>query len=286
MLVAACALFGLGCGQSDGPGADAGPVEASADASAGDRDQLAPSDGGGTDQQQQSDSSDAGAAPSCRPCPASPSVMGSDCDPTNGGQYCEYGDDPRFVNTLEECSDGAWWVSQAGVSTDAGVSGTGCPSTYEAAEHANTCPATACDYAEGSCVCRPTTDPLLAGLSDAGTYWSCLDALLPPGCPGSLAEAQEGADAAACPPSGQFCYYPHGTCTCFMPDSGPQWSCVVPDAGCPTTRPRLGTACDLPSSVSCQYLPLNCGFPMGPLRCVADACDGGVWASDEEPRCH
>jgi hypothetical protein len=92
-------------------------------------------------------------------------------------------------------------------------------------------------------------------------YWSCLDALLPPGCPGSLAEAQEGADAAACPPNGQFCYYPHRTCTCFTPDGGPQWSCVVPDADCPTTRPRLGTACDLPSSVKSLWMP-----------CVASGC--------------
>jgi hypothetical protein len=78
-----------------------------------------------------------------------------------------------------------------------------------------------------------------------------------PGCPSSFADALAGP---ACPATGLTCLYPEGKCQC-----GPGAAvlgCAVPPAGCPETRPRLGTPCsgDCPTwgSGGCDGETVSC----------------------------
>jgi hypothetical protein len=78
------------------------------------------------------------------------------------------------------------------------------------------------------------------------------------------------------------CTYPQGRCTCTR-NIGPialepLWVCSDPEAGCPTARPRLGTACSQPSKV-CDYG--SCSVDGG----SAVRCDGGVWKLETNIAC-
>jgi hypothetical protein len=56
-------------------------------------------------------------------------------------------------------------------------------------------------------------------------------------CPSSFADAMAGT---SCAPAGLACLYPEGKCQCGQ---GAVFTCNVPAAGCPATRPRIGTPC-------------------------------------------
>ncbi len=97
-----------------------------------------------------------------------------------------------------------------------------------------------------------------------GTLWACTSVPLPPGCPATIEEAQS---SATCPSNALSCFYPGGTCTCFVSDAGAPWRCTVPGAGCPARRPRLGAPSDPTLPKHCMYVPIGCSFPTGDLFC-------------------
>lgn len=124
-------------------------------------------------------------------------------------------------------------------------------------------------------------------------------------CPSAY--VAERPDACAFPNAGTLvCEYPEGTCGCapvrpVKPDAGDgadggddstdagetdageadagpvvyEWRCVTPEAGCPRTRPAVGTECVRP--MSCDYG--DCVFEDG----VRMRCYSGDWAT--EKRC-
>ena len=74
----------------------------------------------------------------------------------------------------------------------------------------------------------------------------------------------------ACPNAGLECFYGQGAyCECLGADAalGGGWRCL-PETGCPSTRPRLGSPCD--SIYTCTYA--ECAY--------AEVCSEGVWQSD------
>ncbi|HEY6463233.1 MAG TPA: hypothetical protein VIY73_23860 [Polyangiaceae bacterium] len=95
-------------------------------------------------------------------------------------------------------------------------------------------------------------------------------------CPPTYAQVPQGA---SCDATGLSCVYGQGLCSCEVPLGGPiqvdggsaSWDCV-PGNGCPFPRPRLGSACSVPSGTSCTYEECSYG----------QSCEGGAWVSEEE----
>jgi hypothetical protein len=256
-------------------GTSSAPMDATAGAFEGSSEGSAepPTDAGTEPDDGAGEEADAPFLASCPACPASAPTAGAPCSSFGLNELdCEYGDDPRLVNVLAQCLAGQWFYS-APVSppVDAGlpIGDAGCPTTYAAAESASFCDTPSCVYPEGSCTCE------VAMGNDSGTLWACTVPPLPTGCPGTLAEAQSNV---TCPSYALRCFYPGGTCTCFTGDAGPPWRCTVPEAGCPATRPRLGTTCDAALAQHCTYIPVGCSFPTGDLFCRPSSC-GSVWVS-------
>jgi len=74
---------------------------------------------------------------------------------------------------------------------------------------------------------------------------------------------------AACSPAGTSCEYPAGAgCSCATQSGTTTWTCF-PQAGCPTSRPRLGTACSGTAASNCWYLSKGCGY--------IENCIQGFW---------
>ena len=170
----------------------------------------------------------------------------------------------RVSSTCSSSVSAGQWFYSAPVSppVDAGlpIGDAGCPTTYAAAQSATFCDTPSCVYPEGTCTCE------VAMGNDSGTLWACTVPALPTGCPGTIAEAQS---SVTCPSYALRCFYPGGTCTCFTVDAGAPWRCTVPEAGCPATRPRLGTTCDAALAQHCTYIPVGCSSPTGDLFCSA-----------------
>lgn len=299
-----CPLVAWACGNAlivaNGSGADSGS-EAGSDASSGGgegdgttdaTDAMAPVDAPvGQGDGALDGSSDAPSSPVCAVCPASPPEAGAPCS-SAGVQTleCEYGDDPRpGVNLFARCLAGRWFYSLANSFpfADSGlpIGDAGCPPTIVEAGPASSCGTPRCVYPEGTCTCY--VDPGL-NAGDGGTFWSCLYLPLPPGCPATLAEAQ----SAGCTATGSGCFYAEGTCHCgeLADGGGPTSSCTVPVAGCPSTRPRIGSACDPTVAQYCRYGIPGCGeFPNADLRCNvpqaandASSCQA-LWFSNPNP---
>jgi hypothetical protein len=102
----------------------------------------------------------------------------------------------------------------------------------------------------------------------------------PATCPASFSDVGK-----TCSPVDITCVYPEARCSCsthcgplgFIGDGGPiaEWCCLdAPPStpGCPSPRPRVGSACTAASSVTCDY-----GFCEGN---VALQCDDGSWQPD------
>lgn len=106
-------------------------------------------------------------------------------------------------------------------------------------------------------------------VSTTNSAWCPTPQPNPASCPATHDLAVQGGD---CTDIGVPCEYPEGWCSCIdvggppMPDGGgPQamWMCQSSaqfTQGCPSTRPRLGTAC-AQADVQCSYSP--CGSPDG-----------------------
>jgi hypothetical protein len=222
----------------------------------------------------------------CPFCPPSPPEAGTPCPigRTSLGTFpaCEYGDDPRLVNLVALCNDGAWDYGRPVVPlVDSGLPlGTaGCPATYPAALVAPSCDIPWCLYPEGTCTCQVFPGANATDLADAATAFSCLEPALPSGCPSSIDAARS---STTCPSNELFCYYPGGTCVCEVSDAGSSWSCTVPASGCPSTRPRLGSPCDPAFAGECDYLPIACSSLTGRLQCIRPGLSapcGGIWVS-------
>lgn len=109
-----------------------------------------------------------------------------------------------------------------------------------------------------------------------------------PACPSSYAALGAGA---ACPANVQdSCAYPEGLCncaTCSSPDGGLMgnpgkgWSCArwPSPQGCPTPRPRIGSACAVEGQ-DCNYVNYCSAVYLG----LPDAkCVDGVWQPQQHP---
>ena len=55
----------------------------------------------------------------------------------------------------------------------------------------------------------------------------------------------------------------------FPTAGGPDWFCTPITAGCPATRPTLGSACSDPSLTDCDYAQCAGGY--------GEACVDGYW---------
>jgi len=92
----------------------------------------------------------------------------------------------------------------------------------------------------------------------------------PPGPNSASCPAGQGIVSGVCPSDGLTCRYEEGsTCQCGHfdgPDGGITWDCF-PGAGCPSTRPRIGSPCA--STIGCTYIP--CEFD--------ESCALGIWVS-------
>jgi hypothetical protein len=99
-----------------------------------------------------------------------------------------------------------------------------------------------------------------------------------PECPASFANLST---QDSCDPVDISCFYPQARCSCathcgmavfLAPDGGPMatWCCLGPSGqpGCPTLRPRIGTACSAPM-LFCDY--------GGCSGNVSLECKDGVW---------
>ena len=106
-------------------------------------------------------------------------------------------------------------------------------------------------------------------------------------CPSSYAALGAGD---ACPASLQgSCAFPEGVCecaSCFSPDAGAMgptkaWSCArwPEPQGCPTPRPRAGSACAVEGQ-DCNYVNFCAAVSLG-LPHVK--CESGVWQEQEDP---
>jgi hypothetical protein len=136
--------------------------------------------------------------------------------------------------------------------------------------------ATVCEY--GSAWWNVSCDQVFQCYSGTWTDYeasgqTCLPAPAPnsQSCPvGSGVIVQHS----ACPTDGLECFYGQGAhCICSGDDAAPGagWSCL-PETGCPSTRPRLGAACD--SVFTCTYT--ECAY--------AEVCTNGIWRPDR-PGC-
>jgi len=100
-------------------------------------------------------------------------------------------------------------------------------------------------------------------------------------CPATYDDVEEGT---ACPKQDLECGYgSQGYCVCTTPISGPplldasnsqMWYCDRPGAGCPTLRPRMGSACSKDGQY-CDYG--GCTMPGG----SALRCESGRWVGGE-----
>jgi hypothetical protein len=263
-------VSGLACGDTA-----SSPTDASTDAIVASNDvSIEPSiDAGIEPDDSTNDASDAALLATCPACPTSPPEAGASCLYASPELDCEYGDDPRLINVLARCLSGQWVYPTPGTPlADSGIAigDAGCPATYAEAQSAASCDTPSCSYPEGTCTCYVGSGP------SAGNYWSCLAPALPPGCPSTVAAAQS---STICSSNALRCYYPGGTCICFVSDAGSPWQCTVPEAGCPATRPRLGSACDPTLAKECKYIPIGCSSPTGHLLCVPSPCGGNLWSS-------
>ena len=138
------------------------------------------------------------------------------------------------------------------------------------------------------------------GLLRCSTYnWESQDRDPPPGCSLTCPKAfvTELPNGCVAPNAGALlCDYPEGTCGCApvrpstldggaTADAEPEdagdagdaaatyvWTCVQPEAGCPKSRPRIGSECVRP--MSCDYG--HCAFENGAYL----TCSDGYWRHD------
>jgi hypothetical protein len=103
----------------------------------------------------------------------------------------------------------------------------------------------------------------------------------PPACPASFKSVPVGTSCSKDYPA--ECVYPEGECACAVP-VGPfpedaasvaQWICGKPKSPqCPLPRPKIGSPCNVPSAVQCDYGA--CVLPGGTVL----KCQSGTWQEE------
>jgi hypothetical protein len=89
-------------------------------------------------------------------------------------------------------------------------------------------------------------------------------------CPVATCPTEVPPSSGECPATGLVCSYGSTGCNCVLGPSGagsPSWFCYQAPAGCPATRPHLGTPCE-DSGQSCTY---------GDCYGVFLVCSAGSW---------
>ncbi|MCC6649400.1 MAG: hypothetical protein IT374_28005 [Polyangiaceae bacterium] len=147
-------------------------------------------------------------------------------------------------------------------------------------------PGSPCSLPSGVDECEFGADPVLACRSKGkcvGGAWQVTDydcAPLPgPGVAGCLTSASQAGQT--CSNEGTFCQVGAAICACDACSFGPcsmtaHWVCSTAQAGCPSTPPPKGGACQ--GVQACEYGP--CGSKTGARR----VCKDGVW-KDEPQAC-
>lgn len=146
---------------------------------------------------------------------------------------------------------------------------TGCPAASPASGSA--CPGIGleCEYGTSANVaCNQVVQCAMAGWTPTA-FGTC-----PAGeCPASYGDVPV---QKTCATEGLVCSYSQGICTCSSGGparpGGPGWSCSTPEAGCPSPRPLLGSAC-AQEGMSCDYGACYGG--------VALECTRGAWHEGE-----
>ena len=175
-----------------------------------------------------------------------------------------------------------------------------CGGTTQGASDAGTtdaggaCPATAPadgDDCEGTFQCEYGDDPRWVCNTVATCkqgFWSIAagggsDCPTPATNPAACSQLQPNT---SCSDTSVSCRNGDSFCACILPgalpivDGGapsPVWMCGQPGAGCPSSRPKLGTACAQPN-LECSYAP--CGTPSG-LDVECDASTS-TWVGTQE----
>jgi hypothetical protein len=174
-------------------------------------------------------------------------------------------------------TSGSSGASSSGTSGSSG--GSSCPATAPANGAACTVSALSCEYGSDPNILCNTLARCQQGRWVVQTPQpgsQCPSPGIQKGCPSSFGQASQGN---TCAPPGLECDYPQGRCACSLGFGGPiqvdagtgHWSCEAPPKGCPQPRPRVGSACTVPSNLSCNYGA--CVLLGG----VTMQCQGGIW---------
>jgi hypothetical protein len=167
------------------------------------------------------------------------------------------------------------------VEVDCGPPAAACPPT--APEAGSACQtAVDCEYGDDP---QPSCNTIAS--CSGGSHWQVFppDGPCPTGlaavCPGSYAGAEAlVASGAACDASAP-CLYPEGSCDCpTLAGQTAIWRCGHAAPGCPSTRPRYGSACsDGGVFLLCAYGPGCYDLPSHKFSLTV-ACQCGAWQGD------
>jgi len=202
-------------------------------------------------------------------------------DDLNGDGGSSSGSSGASSGSSGASSSGTSGASSSGSSGGSSGSsgGSSCPATAPAYGAACTVSALACEYGSDpniqcNSMARCEQGRWIVETPPPGSQ--CPSPGIQKGCPSSFGQAGQGN---SCAPPGLECDYAQGRCVCSLGFGGPvpldagsgHWSCEAPPKGCPQPRPRLGSACTVPSSLSCDYgaCILSGGVTM--------QCQGGIW---------
>jgi hypothetical protein len=135
--------------------------------------------------------------------------------------------------------------------------------------------------APGTVTCEYGTNPE----PDCNDLWQCVAghwSMSNPGaCPPQAtcpSTAPTGTNS-TCTANQQTCPFADATCVCTsdpggLPrEGGPYWDCIPITAGCPGTRPDLGTPCSASDTLDCDYGQCSGG--------VGVTCQDGTWQLGE-----
>ncbi len=199
------------------------------------------------------------------------STVTVDGDGGTGGDDGGSGSDGGSGNDGAGGGDGSGG-SDGGSGVDSGVS-PACPST---APTGGSCPI-------NGAVCEYGSDPneacnTIVICSNGQWSFPPRGGCAPPGgmCPATYASVPVGMK---CMPEFQACEYAQGTCDCTRSGPGPTrfepaWLCTPTPQGCPSPRPRVGSACTQ-SGESCNYGACRGGIALG--------CKNGYWQVENVP---
>lgn len=160
--------------------------------------------------------------------------------------------------------------SDGGAGGEGGIASPACPATAPSDGTACPVPNAQCEYGSDFVASCNALWLCTSGVWRAAKQTPCAN-VVSPQCPASYAAVPR---QGKCPTDQLSCTYPQGRCTCTHNvgpySQDPLWVCSDAAAGCPSVRPRLGTACTQPGQ-TCDYG--SCSVEGG----SAVRCDAGIW---------